>query len=81
MQLTRTPFLAHSTAMDLVSMITPALEALYAHWGWGKLTICPLIEAVLMIEPAPCSSITLPAAWAVMNTPFRLMSITFFHCS
>ena len=81
MQFTRTPVFAHSTASDLVSIMTPALDALYAHCGCGTFTICPDIDAVLMIEPYPCFSITLPAAVAQRKTPVRLMSMTFFHCS
>ena len=46
MLLTLTPLLAHSTARDLVSWITPALDALYAHCGCGTLTMCADIDAV-----------------------------------
>ena len=50
-QLTLTPFFAHSTASDFVRRLTPAFDALYPHCGCGTFTICPDIEAVLMMEP------------------------------
>ena len=79
MLFTRTPRLAHSTASDLVSWITPALDALYAHWGWGTLTMWADMDAVLMMEPPPCVSIYRPAMVSVKNTLFRLTSRFFFH--
>ena len=51
MQLTLTPFFAHSTASDFVRRLTPAFDALYPHCGCGTFTICHDIEDVLMMEP------------------------------
>ena len=79
--LTRTPRFAHSTARDLVSWTTAALEALYAHCGCGTFTMCADMEAVLMMEPPPLASIYFPAAISVKKMPFRLTLITFSHWS
>src|SRR5690606_8013860 len=62
--LTRTPRRAHSPAIDLVSMMTPALDALYATWGCGWLETIPDIEAMLTIAPPPEASMCRPAARA-----------------
>ena len=39
------------------------------------------MDAVLMIDPPPFSSIYFPAAISVRKMPFRLMLITLLHCS
>ena len=55
-QLTRIFFGASSTAIDLVAVITQPLEALYqVRPGRG---LRPAVEAVLMITPPPCRSMT-----------------------
>ena len=46
-------FLCHSTASDFVRRLTPAFDALYPHCGCGTFTICPDIEAVLMMNHNP----------------------------
>ncbi len=54
---------AHSAAKDFVNMMTPALETLYATCGWGRLTMMPDIEAILTMQPEPCSIIRVPKTW------------------
>src|SRR3954453_1105468 len=51
--LTLTPNGAHSTARLRVRWCTAALEALYAVWFWGRLTMKPDMEPMFTIEPRP----------------------------
>ena len=41
-------------------MITPALETLYATWGWGRFTMKPDMEAMLTIAPQRAAIIDRP---------------------
>ncbi len=59
-ELTRTPRLPTSTAIDMVSWATPALQMAYGPMpAAGDSTAA---DAMLMMEPPPCSTITFPAA-------------------
>ena len=49
--LTRTFFLAHSTASDDAMCFTAALDALYGVCGWGTLTMLPDMEPMRTMEP------------------------------
>src|SRR3954447_4258860 len=60
--LTRMPCGAHSSASDLVIMLTPPLEMLYAEMFFTATS--PQMEELLAIAPPPPCIITFAAAWA-----------------
>src|SRR5262245_19615311 len=71
----RTPFGPNWTAKERVSEITAPFDAVYASWGTEQPTSATN-EAMLMIEPEPCSTIRGIACLQPRNTPRTLTAMT-----